>query len=60
MVKIRAWAAWSGAGNDEDTLEVPDTEWAAMTEGERTEYGDGMVETLIQNRVDAGWEVVED
>lgn len=61
MVKIRAWLDRNvpGARVVEDTIEIDDAEWAAMSKEDRDAVGEEMVDTLIGNTIDAGWVVEE-
>jgi hypothetical protein len=58
-IRITVSYGWAGC-DEEDTFEVLRSEWDAMDDEARDAEVDGYVETMISNRVSAGWEVVED
>jgi hypothetical protein len=46
-------------GQHEDYIEIPDEEWAEMTQAERDQLGYEAAETLRDNHVEAYYEEIE-
>lgn len=59
MPKIRLFAE-CGRQKSEDVVEIPDREWAAMTETQRAQELDGLYETHLANFVSGGATVLDD
>ena len=47
-------------GQHEDYIEIPDEEWAEMTQAERDKYGYDAAEDLAGNYIESYYRVVED
>lgn len=61
MIRIKTGISvnWVAGSTREDFIEMPRTEWEAMTEAEREDYLNDVTSTLIANSVEA-WAYVEE
>ena len=61
VIRIRVGMAvnYIAHSEREDVLEIPRSEWAAMTPEEREDYLDSQAQNHVENHLDS-WAVVED